>query len=90
MAGWIDMRIYMQTLYSPEQPLRFYHLHLQADLLGGWTLIRESGLQGGRGRVSTEHFDSRSQAEQSLIQRRDMQLRRGYKVVFREGLTQGD
>ena len=40
------MRIYMQTLHSPEQPLRFYHLHLQPDLLDGWNLVRESGLQG--------------------------------------------
>ncbi|MES9937792.1 MAG: hypothetical protein ABW153_15205, partial [Sedimenticola sp.] len=29
------MRIYMQTPHIPEQPLRFYHLHLQQDLLGG-------------------------------------------------------
>lgn len=81
------MRIYMQTLYSPEQPLRFYHLHLQPDLLGGWTLVRESGLQGGRGQVKKEYFDNRSEAERSLIRRRDMQLKRGYRVVFREGLS---
>jgi predicted DNA-binding WGR domain protein len=80
------MRIYMQTLHSPEQPLRFYHLHLQPDLLGGWSLVRESGLQGGRGQVKKEHFSDRTDAERSLIRHRDMQLKRGYRVVFREGI----
>ncbi|WP_029133197.1 WGR domain-containing protein [Sedimenticola selenatireducens] len=79
------MRIYMQTLLSPEQPLRYYHLHLQPDLLGGWSLVRESGIQGTRGQVTKEHFDEREAAERTLIKRRDMQLKRGYRVVFREG-----
>lgn len=79
------MRIYMQTLHAPEQPLRYYHLHLQPDLLGGWNLVRESGIQGTRGQVTKEHFDTREAAEQTLIKRRDMQLKRGYRVVFREG-----
>ncbi len=83
------MRIYMQTKYSPEQPLRFYHLHLQPDLLGGWTLVRETGLQGGSGRITKEYFEQRESAEQKMIQRRDAQLNRGYRVVFREGSTQG-
>ena len=80
------MRIYMQTQYQPEQPLRFYQLHLQPDLLGGWTLVRESGLQGARGQVTKEYFTRREEAEQMLIRRRDMQLKRGYRVVYREGI----
>lgn len=80
------MRIYMQTQYQPEQPLRFYQLHLQPDLLGGWTLVRESGLQGARGKVTKEYFTRREEAEQMLIRRRDMQLKRGYRVVYREGI----
>ncbi len=80
------MRIYMQTQYSPEQPLRFYHLHLQADLLGGWTLVRESGLQGGKGKVTREFFQRREDAEKKLAQRRDSQLSRGYRIVYREGI----
>ncbi|MCB1761469.1 MAG: WGR domain-containing protein [Gammaproteobacteria bacterium] len=79
------MRIYMQTMYAPEQPLRFYHLHLQPDLLGGWTLVRESGLQGAKGKVTREFFAEREAAERKMMQRRDMQLNRGYRVVFREG-----
>ncbi|MCP4993096.1 MAG: WGR domain-containing protein [Gammaproteobacteria bacterium] len=84
------MRIYMQTQATPEQPLKFYQLQLQQDLLSGWSLVRESGFQGSRGRVYREFFDQREEAEQALIKRRDMQLKRGYRVVFREGeLQQG-
>ena len=79
------MRIYMQTQYSPEQPLRFYHLHLQQDLLGGWALIRESGVQGLRGQTRQQYFQDRDAAEQALMEWRDKQLKRGYRVVFREG-----
>lgn len=79
------MRIYMQTLQAPEQPLRYYHLILQPDLLSGWNLVRESGIQGARGQVAKEHFEARDEAERTLIKRRDMQLKRGYRVVFREG-----
>ncbi|MEJ1298862.1 MAG: WGR domain-containing protein [Candidatus Sedimenticola sp. (ex Thyasira tokunagai)] len=80
------MRIYMQTQPSPEQPLRFYQLQLQQDLLGGWSLVRESGVQGGRGQVTKEYFSDRDEAIQKLIKRRDSQLRRGFHTVFREGM----
>ncbi len=71
------MRIYMQTQATPEQPLKFYLLQLQQDLLSGWSLVRESGFQGSRGRVYREFFDHREEAEQALIKRRDLQLKRG-------------
>ncbi|PLY17027.1 MAG: hypothetical protein C0631_00375 [Sedimenticola sp.] len=79
------MRIYMQTPYIPPNPMRFYHLHLQKDLLGGWTLVRESGPQGGRGQLTKTHFDSWDAAEAAMIKFRDAQIKRGYRVVFREG-----
>jgi predicted DNA-binding WGR domain protein len=78
------MRIYMQQ-HAPGEPLRFYQLQLQADLLGGWTLVRESGIQGQRGQVRQEYFAEREPAEGALMRFRDRQLRRGYRVVFREG-----
>jgi len=81
------MRIYMQQ-HAPGEPLRFYQLQLQPDLLGGWALIRESGVQGQRGQVRQEYFQQREEAEQALIRLRDRQLRRGYRVVFREGSHQ--
>ena len=76
------MRIYMQIPPQDNKAPRFYHLHLQEDLLEGWTLIREWGYQGAAGRVKKEHFDAQDDAEAALLQARDEQLKRGYQVVF--------
>lgn len=80
------MRIYMQTS-TPERPNeRFYQLLLQSDLLGGWTLVREWGRQGDSSRMRREHFQEREQAEQAMIKVRDQQLKRGYRIVFVQGM----
>ncbi len=79
------MRIYMQTIQNQNQPLRFYQLHLQQDLLGSWLLVRESGFQGSRGQIKRSSFQTRDEAEQEMSRLRDMQTKRGYRVVFREG-----
>jgi predicted DNA-binding WGR domain protein len=47
--------------------------------------VRESGIQGRRGQVTSEHFDRREEAEQRLAHFRDMQIKRGYTIMFREG-----
>ncbi|WJW75681.1 WGR domain-containing protein [Thiohalobacter sp. IOR34] len=82
------MRIYMQLPAGDQAAPRFYHLHLQEDLLEGWTLVREWGHQGAGGRVRRDHFDSREAAEQAMMRARDDQLRRGYRVVFIQGQEQ--
>jgi predicted DNA-binding WGR domain protein len=82
------MRIYMQTLPAENQPPRFYHLFVQQDLLGGWTLVREWGRQGMAGRVKREHFPSLEAAEETLIKFRDAQMQRGFRVVFTQGQRQ--
>lgn len=82
------MRIYMQTPIGEDVVPRYYHLHLQEDLLEGWTLIRESGRQGSGGRVVKTHFQDRESAELALQKARDEQLRRGYRVVFVQGSDQ--
>ena len=79
------MRIYLQTQPAPEHPPRFYHLFLQKDLINGWSLVRESGRQGGSGRVTKKHFDDRDAAMTALIAARDSQLKRGFRVVFVKG-----
>jgi predicted DNA-binding WGR domain protein len=76
------MRIYMQIPPSDGSAPKFYHLHLQEDLLDGWTLIREWGFQGASGRVVREHYPDRDSAEAALLQMRDAQLTKGYRVVF--------
>ena len=75
----------MQMPAGGEQPPRFYQLLLQEDLLGGWTLIRESGRLDAGGRVKREYFATRETAERALLKARDGQLARGYRVVFVEG-----
>lgn len=79
------MRIYLQLPASGDQAPRYFQLVLQEDLLGGWTLIRESGRQDVGGRARREHFSSREAAQRALMKARDSQLARGYRVVFMEG-----
>ena len=76
------MRIYMQIPPSDASPPKFYHLHLQEDLLGGWTLVREWGFQGSGGRMVRDHYPDRASAEQAMLSLRDAQLKKGYRVVF--------
>jgi len=79
------MRIYMQTMSVPGSAPRYYQLILQEELLGGWSLIREWGAQGTRGRSKREDFPGLDEAEQALLAYRDAQLQRGYRVVFVQG-----
>jgi len=79
------MRIYLQTPVTDDRPPRFCHLFLQKDLLEGWTVVRETGYQGERGRVTRRHYDSHEQAERALLAARDDQIRRGFRVMFAEG-----
>jgi predicted DNA-binding WGR domain protein len=75
----------MQKSAEQNAVPRFYHVLIQQDLLGGWTLVREWGNQGSAGRVKKQHFTNRDEAEHALLKSRDDQLDRGYKVVFLEG-----
>lgn len=79
------MRIYMQIPPADDRPPRYYHLHLQEDLLGGWNLVREWGFQGAGGRVMRDHYKDHAAAEQAMLKCRDEQTRRGYRVVFMQG-----
>jgi len=79
------MRIYMQTGFTDIKPLRYYQLILEKDLLGGWAVVREWGQQGAGGRIKREHFELQENAQNALMQLRDKQLARGYKVVFIQG-----
>jgi len=76
------MRLYMQIPPEGDKAPRYYHLHLQEDLIDGWTLIREWGYQGAAGRVRKEHYPDRESAEAALVKVRDEQISRGYRVVF--------
>jgi len=79
------MQIYMQAFPGENKPPRFYQLILQQDLLGGWTVIREWGTQGKSGRVKQEIHPSREAAVDAMIKLRDVQLARGFQVVYLRG-----
>jgi predicted DNA-binding WGR domain protein len=79
------MHIYMQAIDDAESVPRYYHLVLQEELLGGWSLLREWGVSGTRGRSKRDDFASRDEAERVLMACRDAQLNRGFRVVFVQG-----
>ncbi len=57
----------------------------RGDLLGGWTLYRESGVQGGRATLKREQFLERDEATVAFEKARDAQLKRGFRVMFAQG-----
>lgn len=76
-----------KTAGAGEEAPRFYQIVLQEDLLEGWSVVREWGFQGGRGRVARRHFPDREQAEEAALEYRDQQLKRGFRVVFIHGAS---
>ena len=83
------MRIYMQALIGDSNTPRFYHLWLQEDLIDGWNVTREWGVQGGTGRLRQDHYLDMQEGLEALLKLRDAQLKRGYRVVFSEGQQPG-
>lgn len=84
------MRVYLQTPLAAadaQRAPRFCHLMVQEDMLEGWTLIKETGYQGSKGRVTRSQFAEQDEAMTALIKERDRQINNGYKVVFVEGQT---
>ena len=80
------MRIYMQTRPDAAEAPRYYQLSLEQDLLGGWTLYRESGVQGGKATLKREQFLERDDAMAAFEKARDAQLKRGFRLMFAQGL----
>lgn len=79
------MRLLLQQRPDGPEAPRFVQLMLQPDLLGGWTLLRESGLIGGRSQVRREQFPDRDTAFAALEHARDQQLKRGFQLMFAQG-----
>ena len=79
------MRIYMQTQAVENQVPKYYHLHLEPDMFEGWLLTKEWGSQGSPGRIQKKHFTSVENAEKAMLESRDMQIKKGYQVVFVQG-----
>ena len=79
------MRLLLQQRPDGREPPRFVQLMLEPDLLGGWSLVRETGQIGGRSTVRREVFLDQSAAIAALEQARDQQLKRGFQLMFAQG-----
>lgn len=79
------MRLLLQQRTDGPDAPRFVQLMLERDLLGGWCLVRESGEIGGRSQVRREQFLDQASAEAALARARDLQLRKGFQLMFTQG-----
>lgn len=80
------MRLYLQTQPTSADAPRYVQIVLEQDLLGGWTLYRETGIQGGKATLRREQFLERDAAMAAFEKTRDAQLKRGYRLMFSQGL----
>ena len=82
------MRVLMQQPpHGQEQP-RFVSISLQQDLLGGWTLLRESGLIGGKSQLKREQFLDTDPAIEAFEKTRAAHVKKGFQVVFVQGVAE--
>ena len=79
------MRLYLQTVPGTADAPRYAQITLEQDLLGGWTLYRETGTEGGRATLRREQFLERDEATAAFEKARDAQIKRGYRVMFAQG-----
>ena len=80
------MRLLLQTKPAASESPRYYQIDLNQDLLGGWTLYREWGQQGGRISSKREVYLERDLALSAFESARDLQLRKGFQVMFSRGI----
>jgi len=80
------MRLYLQAMPATTEAPRYVQIALEQDLLGGWTLYRESGVQGGKATLKREQFLERDDALAAFQKARDAQIKRGFRVMFSQGL----
>ena len=82
------MRVLMQQPpHGQEQP-RFVSISLQQDLLGGWTLLRESGLTGGKSQLRREQYLETETAIEAFEKARAAHFKKGFQVVFVQGVAE--
>jgi len=79
------MRIFLQQQPAANEAPRYFQLILQQDLLGGWTLVRESGQIGGKSQLKREVYLEQDEAIAAFEKARDAQLKRGFQIMFAQG-----
>lgn len=79
------MRLLLQQRPDGHEAPRFVQLMLEPDLLGGWNLVRESGQIGGRSQLKRDQYLDQASAVAALEKARDVQLKRGFQLMFVQG-----
>ena len=79
------MRMLLQQRPDGREAPRFVQLMLEPDLLGGWALVRETGQIGGRSSLRREQYLDQASAIAAFEHARDVQLKKGFQLVFVQG-----
>lgn len=79
------MRMFLQQPPQPGVSPKFCQLTLQADLLGGFTLLKETGEIGGRSQLRRSVHPDQDSAVAAFEAARDRELARGFRITFAEG-----
>ena len=79
------MRLLLQQRPTAGEIPKYVQLILQQDLLGGWSLLRETGQIGGKASLKREQFLDQDAALGAFERARDAQIKRGFQVVFAQG-----
>lgn len=82
------MRVLMQQPPQGLESPRYVSISLQQDLLGGWLLLRESGLTGGKSQLKREQFLDTEPAIEAFEKARAAHFKKGFQVVFIQGVTE--
>jgi predicted DNA-binding WGR domain protein len=80
------MRILLQQRPDGPEAPRFVQLQLEADLLGGWSVIRESGQIGKRSTLRRDQYPDQASALTAFERARDQTLKKGFQLVFAQGV----
>ncbi|HMB57019.1 MAG TPA: WGR domain-containing protein [Arenimonas sp.] len=80
------MRLLLQQKPDAGEHPKYVQLILQQDLLGGWSLVRETGQIGGKVQLKREQFLEQDAALAAFEKARDAQVRRGFVVMFAQGV----
>ena len=82
------MRVLMQQPPQGQESPRYVSISLQQDLLGGWTLMRESGLIGGKSQLKREQYLETESAIEAFEKARAAHTKKGFQVVFVQGAAE--
>jgi predicted DNA-binding WGR domain protein len=80
------MRLLLQQRPDGHEAPRFVQLQLEADLLGGWTLTRETGQIGKRSTLRREQYLDQTSALVAFERARDQTLMKGFQLMFAQGV----